>query len=263
MKSKLSSFVILAATCIFASCGASKELKESQAQAQQLQSDLAGCKTSLAAESTNANSKIADLNGQVASLSALNASLAKDAAKYQQLKSDYQAQRELLNAYLADQGTSLTEIREKLITGLSALLDSGVEVTLKNDLLYLTLPERLLFKEGSATLDKKSSKAFSPVTSVLNNYPKVQIYIVGHTDSLTIHNATFKDNWSLSTERANSIVRIFRDTYKVNPARLMAAGRSKFSPVADNSTKEGRALNRRIQIILNPNLTGLWDEVLQ
>jgi len=129
--------------------------------------------------------------------------------------------------------------------------------------LYVTLPENMLFKEGSATLGKEYKQALSPLASVLNNYPKVQVYVVGHTDTLKIHSARFEDNWSLSTERANSIVRVLKDSYGMDPSRLLAGGRGKYSPVASNSTKQGRAQNRRIQIILNPDLAKLWDMMNQ
>ncbi len=255
MKSKLTSGIVVVLLFALASCGTSKKLKEAQDQIAKLQSDSVACTNSL----SNCNSKVADLNSQVASLSAQNASLSKDAAAYRQLKEDMRMQRDQLNAALAEQGTSLREIREKLITGLSALVDSGIDVTFKGGLLYVDLPEKLLFKEGSATLSPKFKEALSPLASVVNNYPKVQIYVVGHTDTLKIHTAKFQDNWTLSTERANSIVRVLRDDFNVDPARLLAGGRSKYNPVASNDTKEGRAMNRRIQIILNPDLTKLWD----
>jgi chemotaxis protein MotB len=258
MKSKLSLAIILVSLVAFTSCD-TKKLAASQADNQKLTSDLATCNSNMSAAATAANAKIADLNNQVSTLTAQNAALAPDAAAYKQLKNDLRAQRDQLNAALAEQGTSLREIREKIIAGLSALADSGIAVEFKNGLLYVTLPEDLLFKEGSATLSGKFKDALSPLASVLNNYPRVQIYVVGHTDTLKIHTAKFQDNWSLSTERANSIVRVLRDSYSVDPSRLLAGGRSKYNPVADNSTKEGRALNRRIQIILNPDLSKLWD----
>ena len=105
----------------------------------------------------------------------------------------------------------------------------------------------------------KPKKHCSHWVPFFNDYPKVQIYVVGHTDSLNIHTAKFQDNWTLSTERANAIVRVFRDSYKVDPARLLAGGRSKYGPVASNATKEGRTMNRRIQIILNPGLNKILD----
>jgi chemotaxis protein MotB len=262
MKSSILSFIFLSSVFAFTSCN-TKKLEAAQADNQKLTSDLASCNSNMASAATASNAKIADLNNQIATLTAQNAALAPDAMAYKQLKADLKAQRDQLNMALAEQGTSLKEIREKIIAGLSALADSGISVEFKAGLLYVTLPENLLFKEGSAALGSNAKHALSPLASVLNNYPKVQIYVVGHTDSLKVHSSMFKDNWSLSTERANSIVRVMIGAYGVDPTRLLAGGRSKFNPVADNGTKEGRALNRRIQIILNPDLTKLWDMMNQ
>jgi len=263
MKSKLITGILLVIVISMSSCKAKKELAAAQAQNQQLQSDLTSCNTNLTNTTNANNAKIADLNNQVSSLTSQNASLSKDAMAYRQLKDDLKARQAMLNAALAEQGTSLREIREKIIAGLSSLADSGIEVEFKSGFLYVTLPESLLFPAGSATLHKKSKDALSPLASVLNNYPKVQIYVIGHTDSVKIHNSRFADNWSLSTERANSIVRVLRDSYSVDPARLLACGKSKYNPVADNSTVSGRSLNRRIQIVLNPDLAKLWDMMNQ
>ena len=263
MKRVLFSFMMIASIVGFTSCVSSSKFKESEAKVQQLESDLGSCKSNVAsvtASLNSANTKIADLNGQVSSLTAQNAALAPEAAAYQRLKSDHEAQQAMLNQLLAEKGTSIDEIRQKIVEGFSALADSGIDVNYQNGFLYVDLPEKLLFSQGSAKLGKNSGQALSPLASVMNNYPRVQIYVIGHSDTLTIHNATFADNWALSTERANSIVRILRDKYHVDPSRLLAAGRSKYSPIASNATKEGRAVNRRIQIIIDPNLRGLWVE---
>jgi chemotaxis protein MotB len=259
MKSRLVTGFFFAIMIVMSSCKAKKELLASQEQNQKLQTDLATCNTNLTNTTNADNAKIADLNNQIASLSSQNASLSKDANAYRDLIKDLKARQEMLNAALAEQGTSLKEIREKIIAGLSALADSGIDVTFRNGFLYVSLPEALLFAPGSATLGKEFKEALSPLASVLNNYPRVQIYVVGNTDSIKIHNARFADNWSLSTERANSIVRVLRDNYNVDPTRLLSGGRSKYNPVADNGTKEGRAMNRRIQIVLNPDLSKLWE----
>jgi chemotaxis protein MotB len=88
----------------------------------------------------------------------------------------------------------------------------------------------------------------------------VKIIVVGNTDSDGT-GKSFKDNWSLSTERANTVVRLFRDKYGIDPARLTSAGKSKYDPVAVNTTAANKALNRRTEIIINPNFSQLWDAV--
>jgi len=260
---KLCTGILLVTLIAFSSCKAKKELEACQGANQTLHADLNTCNTNLTNTTNSLNGKISDLNNQVATLTSQNAALSKDAMAYRELKDDLKARQDRLNAALAEQGTSLREIREKIIAGLSSLADSGIAVEFKNGFLYVTLPEALLFPPGSATLSAKAKTAISPLSSVLNNYPKVQIYVVGNTDDTKIHTAKFEDNWSLSTERANTIVRLMRDSYKVDPTRLLAAGRSKYNPVAPNTTKEGRALNRRIQIVLNPDLSKLWEMMEQ
>ncbi len=255
MKYKITTAIIVIMAIAFTSCVSSKKYKSMEQQSQKLQSELSACDNNL----KTANGKIADLNNQVTSLKNQNAALAVDAAKYQQLKSEAEMKEARLNAALAEQGTSMKEIEDKLTTGLVQLMDSGMVITYKEGLLHITLPEKMLFSPGSATLSKSSKDALSPLASILNQYPKVQIYVVGHTDAQKIHNARFEDNWTLSTERANSIVRVLRDSYSVDPTRLLSAGRGKYMPVASNDTNEGRTLNRRIEIIINPNLIKLFE----
>jgi len=259
MKSKLTTGLLLALLIVFSSCVSNKKFEASQADNQKLTADLSTCNTNLTNTVNANNAKIADLNGQISSLKSQNAGLAHDAAAYRDLQADLKARREAVNAALAEQGTSLEELKERLIAGLTQLADSGIDIEIREGLLFVDLPEKLLFAQGSASLSKDAKKALNPLASVLNNYPRVQIYVVGHTDTLKIHTAKFEDNWTLSTERANSFVRVLRDSYSVDPHRLMSAGRGKYMPVAGNDTKEGRAMNRRIEIILNPGLRKLWD----
>lgn len=259
MKYKFTMGLIIIMTIAFTSCVSSKKYKSAVQQSEKLQTELSTCDNSL----KTADAKIADLNGQVSSLKNQNAALSVDAAKYQELKKEAQMKEARLNAALAEQGTSMKEIEDKLTTGLIQLMDSGMVIEYREGLLRLSLPEKMLFAPGSATLSKSSKDALSPLASILNEYPKVQIYVVGHTDAQKIHNARFEDNWSLSTERANSIVRVMRDSYSVDPTRLLSAGRGKYMPVASNDTKEGRTLNRRIEIIINPNLIKLYELMSQ
>ena len=97
---------------------------------------------------------------------------------------------------------------------------------------------------------------------VLNETKDISVVIEGHTDNVPV-SGKFADNWSLSTERATSIVRILTKDYKVDARNVVATGRSEFYPVADNTTAEGKAKNRRTEIILSPNLTELFSLINQ
>src|SRR6185437_207219 len=122
-----------------------------------------------------------------------------------------------------------------------------------------SMQESLLFPSGSAVVNPKGKEALAKVAGVLNTSKDINIDIEGHTDNVPIHTKMYPDNWALSTARATSIAHVLIDEYNVVPVKLIASGRSSYEPVADNSTAEGRAQNRRTEIILEPKL----DELMQ
>lgn len=128
--------------------------------------------------------------------------------------------------------------------------------------LYVSLQEKLLFKSGSAVVDPKGKEALKSLASVLNATQDINVSIEGHTDNVPIK-GKYEDNWTLSTERATSIIRILTNEYKVDAQHIIASGRSEFYPVADNLTPEGKAKNRRTEIILSPNLSELFKLINQ
>ena len=140
---KLSTGILLIIVIGFSSCKAKKELAAAKEDIQKLTTDLSGCNTSLTNSTNASNAKIADLTGQVNNLNTQNAQLNKDAMAFREIKADLTARQAMLNAELAAQGTSMREIREKIIAGLSALADSGIDVAFSNGLLYVALPENL------------------------------------------------------------------------------------------------------------------------
>jgi len=106
-------------------------------------------------------------------------------------------------------------------------------------------------------VNPKGVDALAKLAAVLNLNSDVSVNIEGHTDSIPIR-GKYKDNWDLSTARANAIVRILVNNYKVNPKSVTSSGHSYYDPVASNSTPEGRAQNRRTEIILSPNLEEMY-----
>ena len=123
--------------------------------------------------------------------------------------------------------------------------------------MYVSLSENLLFPSGSAEVNPKGVDALSKLAAVLNLDPSVAVNIEGHTDSIPIK-GRYKDNWDLSTARSNAIVRILVNNYKVDPLRVIASGHSFYDPLDSNSTPEGRAKNRRTEIILSPKLDEMY-----
>jgi chemotaxis protein MotB len=127
-----------------------------------------------------------------------------------------------------------------------------VDVRLRRDGVVVSLREVGFFESGSATMRASSKGAIDRLAAVLSSRPEF-LRIEGHTDNIPIHNKRFDSNWELSSARATEMVKLFIEGYSIDPARLSAAGYAEFHPVSRNETPQGRAQNRRVDIvILNP-----------
>jgi chemotaxis protein MotB len=183
-------------------------------------------------------------------------------AQYESYKKDCENLKEKLSVVeeiLTEEAGKLHKVEALLTTALADFQANGVDVYSKGGLVYVSLPHALLYSSGSAAVNEKGRNALSKLSVVLNQYPKLRVIVSGNTDSIQFKKGS--DNLSLSTERANGVVRILRDKYQVDPVRLTSAGKGKYNPVADNTTGEGRAKNRRTDIILNPDLERIWNSV--
>ncbi|HSH64237.1 MAG TPA: OmpA family protein [Bacteroidia bacterium] len=134
-------------------------------------------------------------------------------------------------------------------------------VTMHDGKVYVSMSDKLLFKSGSADVESKGKTALEKLANVLNKNPDVAIAVEGHTDNVPIKTSQYADNWDLSAARATNVVRLLTTSYKMDPRRLTASGRGEFFPVADNSTPEGKAKNRRTEIVLSPKLDELMKVI--
>jgi chemotaxis protein MotB len=132
--------------------------------------------------------------------------------------------------------------------------DKDINIKVDKGVVYVDISDKLLFKSASYDVTDRAKEVLGKVAKVLNNQPDIEFMVEGHTDSLPIKTAGIQDNWDLSVKRATTIVRILQDTYGVDPKRMTAAGRSQYLPLADNSSVEGRAANRRTRIVILPQL---------
>jgi chemotaxis protein MotB len=208
--------------------------------------------------------QVATLNKQIAGLSGKNKDLQSEGAlrqaaltKSQKDLQDQQAKLEHLQALMDRQKHAIEEIRKKMTNALVGFNAKDLTVSIKNGKVYVSLSENLLFPSGSAEVNPKGKDALSKLGTVLNQNSDITVDIEGHTDSIPIH-GKYKDNWELSLARSASIVRILTVDYRVDPTRVIASGHSQFDPVQPNSTTEGRAQNRRTDIILSPKLDELF-----
>jgi chemotaxis protein MotB len=144
----------------------------------------------------------------------------------------------------------LSSLRQELEDALAAEIQRNeIAVTVGPDGLVVSLREIGFFDSGSAQIRASSLSAFSRIAWLLADR-KYRVRIEGHTDNRPIHNAQFSDNWELSTARATELVRLLIVKYGFTPERLSAAGYAEYHPVADNASPEGRAQNRRVDIVV-------------
>lgn len=179
-------------------------------------------------------------------------------AKEKLLAEREQALNELRNV-IARQDSITKRLNDVLRDALLGFKSDELSVEVKNGKVYVSMSDKLLFKSGSAAVETKGKEAIKVLAGVLEKNPDIDILIEGHTDNVPIKTAVYQDNWDLSVARATSIVRILTVDYKILPTRLTASGKGEYSPRATNETPEGRALNRRTEIILSPKL----DEIMQ
>ena len=164
-----------------------------------------------------------------------------------------------MQAEIARRDSITARLNSVLRNALLGFDDDELSVEVKNGKVYVSMSDKLLFRSGSAGVESKGKEAIVALAKVLEKNQDIDILVEGHTDNVPIKTAVFKDNWDLSAARASSIVRILSDEHSVEPTRLTAAGRGEYQPRADNSTTEGRASNRRTEIILSPKLDELMN----
>jgi chemotaxis protein MotB len=132
--------------------------------------------------------------------------------------------------------------------------DKDINIKVDKGVVYIDISDKLLFKSGSYSVTNTAKEVLGKVAMVLKNQPDIEFMVEGHTDNVGFSNGLLLDNWDLSVKRATAVVRILQNQYGLDPAHIAAAGRSEYKPVADNSTAEGRAANRRTRIVILPQL---------
>ncbi len=178
--------------------------------------------------------------------------IADQARRLKNLQDLIQSQRDVMNKLKASIATALINFKA-----------DELSVYIKDGNVYVSMEVKLLFKSGSAEVDPKGKQALAKVAEVLNSTPDINVVIEGHTDNVPIKGGKFEDNWALSSGRATNIVRILTKDYGFDPHRITAAGKGEFHPVKTNETVDGKASNRRTEIILSPNLTELYKLIEQ
>lgn len=239
-----------------------ERLQQDSAQYEQkidgLQAELAETKLRLAENQESlADFKEATAN-EIASLMAQLQQRGEELSEKDQALQERAKRLQALQERLNKQQVIVNRLRTTVKDALVGFDQDELSVEVKNGKVYVSLSDKLLFPSGSAKLNEDGKEAIGKVGKVLQQNPKINIEVVGHTDSIPINTAKYGDNWELSTARATTITRLLTDDHNIPGSRLTASGMSKYQPVATNETKEGRAKNRRTEIILTPKLEELF-----
>lgn len=248
MLQKLFTALLFASLILSGGCSSPKKLKAANGQIGELTQ-----------QNTQLKSQVTTLQSDVAGCMESNKTIREELNSTKAESKRTQEKLDAAQAVLTEQYEILQQVQNKIDAALANFKDKGVEVYFKKGLVFVSMEDQLLYKTGSAKLGDGGIKALEGLAVVLNEYPNLRVIVLGNTDDVKFKNGI--DNWTLSTERANGVVRVLVSQCKMDPLRLTSAGKGKFNPVADNSTAIGKAKNRRTDIILNPNLDHLWDNI--
>ncbi|MFA6403497.1 MAG: OmpA family protein [Salinivirgaceae bacterium] len=251
---------------LLTSCVSTKKFAASEASADKFQKESAAThiqlndcnlqvdalnkeKTSLQEDKTSLQYKLALLQGyNKADSTESSNTIAQQAKQLNDFQYKIESQKKILH-----------NLKNSIAEALINYKNDELYITVKNGKVYVSLEEKMLFKSGSDVVDQKGQDALKSLAKILNSTKEITVMIEGHTDSLPIKTEMFEDNWDLSTARATSILRVLTVDNGFDATRISASGMGQYHPIKSNETEEGRAANRRTEVILSPNLNELFN----
>lgn len=260
------------------SCVSSKKFKSLQAsygdlqtQKTQLQGNLDDCnnqKADLSRQKSNLENDIANLNKQIdflkqnntqalkqlEDLSVISSAQAESIKKSMENMGAKDAYIQTLQQQMARKDSLNMQLVMNLKGAVGNMNDQDINIKVDKGVVYIDISDKLLFKSGKYEVSPEAKTVLGKVAAVLKNQPDIEFMVEGHTDNVAYKSAVLQDNWDLSVKRATSVVRILQNEYQLDPAKMAAAGRGEYKPIADNDTKEGKAANRRTRIVILPQL---------
>ena len=187
--------------------------------------------------------------------------LAQERLSLEKLKRDLEERTsriEQLENIIASNEAKLNALKNKLSEALVDFEGRGLSVEQRNGKVYVSMENKLLFASGSWTVGSEGKKAIKELANILAQNGDISVLIEGHTDNVPYGGkGPLKDNWDLSTKRATEVLKLILKNTAVDPKNLTAAGRGEFLPVASNESIDGKAKNRRIEVVLEPRLDKL------
>jgi len=268
----------LASLLLFPSCVSNKKFKAEQLRYaaldstyKSLQGSLKTCedeRADAARKKMLSDAEIESLNKQIAFLKENNTQALK---QLQDLSVISSSQAESIkksmenigakDSYIQDLQASMARkdsLNMALVMNLKGAIgnldDKDINIKVDKGVVYIDISDKLLFKSGSYDITENAKQVLGKVAAVLKAQPDIEFMVEGHTDNVGFSKGVLIDNWDLSVKRSTSVVRILQNQYGLDPAKIAAAAAAKYKPVADNSTAEGKAANRRTRIVILPQL---------
>ena len=232
--------------------------------------DIAGKSRDLTRAQNLLTARTKELNDKERELQAKETELEQQQETFQLQKSELiakqkelEAQEATTRAKLAAKERELEAVRNSVTKALTGFADKGLNVETKDGKVYISMENKLMFPSASWTVSKDGAAAIKELAKVLEQDSTLNIMVEGHTDNDAYRGSTaVKDNWDLSVMRATAIVKLLLQNGKgINPSRIEACGHGEFAPKVPNTSAENKAMNRRTEIIITPNLEALLEEM--
>lgn len=276
MKTRLSVIAVLILSVMLQGCVSNKKYNSLQSSYDKLESDtrevrqkyllternlaVAGDRVKsleeqLASERANLKSLQEALNKCLNSTSQGNVNISK---LVDEINSSNKYIQQLVNTKNKSDSLNLV-LTNNLTRSLSQQEMKDVNVQVLKGVVYISLSDNMLYNSGSYEISSRAGETLSKIAKIIKDYSNYDVLIEGNTDNVPISQPNIRNNWDLSALRASSVVQALQRNYGVDPKRLTAGGRGEHNPIADNNTNEGKAKNRRTQIIITPKLDQFMD----
>ncbi|MBZ9778743.1 OmpA family protein [Psychroflexus sp. CAK8W] len=261
-------FAIAITGLLMTSCVSNKKFAEMEGKYQSTQDQLKTAEMKLSACEDEKSSLRASYENQIKTLQNTNAALldtqgdivtiSKKGAENLERSLESMKEKDLQIKTMRDAINKKDSVTLALVTSLKGALgninDEDIQINVEKGVVFVSISDKLLFGSGQYKVTNEAKRVLGKVATVVNDKKDFEFMVEGHTDTDPISRTNIEDNWDLSTKRATAVVRILQDEYNVDPARMTAAGRGEYIPVASNDTAAGKAKNRRTRIVVLPKL---------
>lgn len=278
---------MLVAAMAMTGCVSKKKLQECESNSDKLMQELADCQKRLQDLQSEKNNQALQLTESKTSRNNLEERLKEAQAQLAEKQAALKEMQQTLDKSIMQGGANISKLVDeinssnkyiqqlveaksksdslnvaltnKLTRSLSREELKEVDVKVLKGVVYVSLNDNMLYKSGSYEISSKASETLSKIAKIITDYQDYEVLVEGNTDNVPIKQTNIRNNWDLSCLRASSVVQELQNKYGVNPSRLTAGGRGEYNTITDNDTADGRARNRRTQIIITPQLDQFLD----